>query len=93
MNIRPLFDRIVVRRDDQADMAETGIYIGKSKDDQPNIGTVVRVGEGKRLEDGTFQPMTIKEGDRVIISAGEEITIDNEAFVVIFERDIVGIIT
>lgn len=93
MNIRPLFDRIVIKRDEQSDLAETGIYVGKAKKDEPNIGTVVRVGEGKRLEDGTLQPMTIKEGDRVIISAGEEITIDNETYVIIFERDIVGIIT
>ncbi len=92
MNIRPLLDRIIVKRDDETDMAETGIYIGKSKD-APNMGTVIRVGEGKRLEDGTLQPMTIKEGDKVVISAGEEITIDNETFVIIFEKDIVGIIT
>ena len=92
MGIRPLSNRVAVKKDPKDESSDSGIYLGQDAD-APDVGTVVAVGEGKRLEDGTLQPMVIEVGDRVIISTGEEITVDGEKLFIIFEHDIVGKLT
>jgi len=89
MGIRPLRDRVAVKKDAKEESSDSGIYLGKDAE-APDVGTVVAVGDGKVLEDGTIQPMTIEVGDRVIISTGEEVTVDGEKLVILFEQDIIG---
>ena len=93
--IRPLYDRVVVRRDEVQEVSEGGIHIPGGVDDKPDKGTVVAVGQGKVMDDGTIRPPTVKEGDTVIVSkgTGTEIELDKETLLIVFEQDIVGVIS
>ena len=81
MNIRPLYDRIVVKRiEEQDEKTASGIIIPDSAKEKPQEGEVVAVGKGKRLEDGKVVPLDVKVGDRILFGkySGSEIKLDGE---------------
>lgn len=94
MKIRPLQDRILVRRVEEESKTKGGIIIPDSAKEKPAEGIVVAVGEGKRTEDGKRMAPDIKAGDRVLFAkyAGTEVKIDDEEHLVMREDDVLGII-
>ena len=95
MNVRPLGDKILLKRADPEDKTEAGIYLPESAKDQPKEGKVIAVGEGiLNKETGSYMPFTVKKGDRVIFSsyAGTEVKLEDEEYLILPEDDILGII-
>ena len=96
MNIRPLYDRIVVKRvETEAEKTHGGLYIPDSAKEKPQEGEVVSVGKGKRLEDGKIVPLDVQPGDRILFGkySGTEIKIDGEDFIIMKEDEVLGILT
>jgi chaperonin GroES len=93
-NIRPLHDRVIVRRIEEAEQVRGGIIIPDTAKEKPQEGEVIAVGEGKYKEDGTRQPLDVKAGDRVLFGkySGSEIKIDGEEFLIMREDEILGIL-
>jgi chaperonin GroES len=94
MKIRPLQDRIIVKRVEEEKKTKGGIIIPDSAKEKPMEGEVIAVGTGKILENGKKQPPEVKEGDRVLFSkyAGTDIKIDEVEHLIMKEDDILGII-
>ena len=94
MGIRPLQDRIIVRRIDEEEKTAGGIIIPDSAKEKPQEGKVVAVGKGKVQEDGKLQPLDVKKGNRVLFSkyAGTEVNIEGEEHLIIREDDVLGVI-
>lgn len=94
MSIRPLHDRVVIKRLDEERTSAGGIVIPDSATEKPVRGTVVAVGNGKVLSDGKVQPLAVKAGDTVVFGkyAGTEIKLDGEEVIVMREEDIMGIV-
>jgi len=94
MKIRPLQDRLIVKRVEEEDKTKGGIIIPDSAKEKPMEGKIVAVGTGKVLEDGKKLPLDVKEGDRVLFGkyAGTEIKIEDEEHLIMREDDILGII-
>ena len=94
MKIRPLQDRIIVKRIDEEETTKGGIIIPDSAKEKPQEGKVIAVGKGKILEDGKLQKLDVKKGDRVLFSkySGTEITIEGEEHLIIREDDVLGIV-
>ncbi len=94
MKIRPLQDRIIVKRIDEEETTKGGIIIPDSAKEKPQEGKVIAVGKGKILEDGKLQKLDAKKGDRVLFGkySGTEITIEGEEHLIIREDDVLGII-
>ncbi len=94
MKIKPLQDRVLVKRLEEKEQVKGGIIIPDSAKEKPMEGKVVAVGNGKVKEDGSKQPLELKAGDRVLFGkyAGTEVTIDNEELLIMREDDILGII-
>ena len=94
MKIRPLQDRIIVKRIEEEEKTKGGIIIPDSAKEKPIEGKVIAAGNGKVLEDGKVRPLDIKAGDRVLFSkyAGTEIKIDGEEHLIMREEDILGVI-
>ncbi len=94
MKIRPLQDRVIVRRVEEEEKTKGGIIIPDSAKEKPQEGKIVAVGPGKVADNGEKIPMEVKEGDRVLFSkyAGTEIKIDGEEHLIMREDDILGII-
>jgi chaperonin GroES len=92
LNIKPLHDRVIVRR--RAERERGGIIIPDTATEKSQDGEVLAVGDGKLREDGNRQPMDVKVGDLVVFSkyGGSDITIDGEDFLILKEDDIYGII-
>jgi chaperonin GroES len=95
MNLRPLYDRIVVKRIDEKETTRHGIIIPDSAQEKPQEGEVLATGNGKRLEDGTIVALDVKAGDRVLFGkySGSEIKLDGVEFIIMREDDILGIFT
>ena len=95
MNIRPLHDRVIVRRTEEEKTSPGGIVIPDSATEKPVKGEIVAVGKGKILENGYIRPLDVKEGDQILFGkySGTEITIDGEEMLVMREDDITAIIT
>ena len=93
-NIRPLHDRVIVRRIEEGEQVRGGIIIPDTAKEKPQEGEVVAVGEGKYKEDGTRQSLDVKQGDRVLFGkySGSEIKIDGEELLIMREDEILGII-
>lgn len=94
-NIKPLHDRVIVRRiDDASDKTAGGLYIPDTAKEKPQEGEVIAAGEGKYKEDGTRQVLDVKQGDRVLFGkySGSEIKIDGEELMIMREDEILGII-
>jgi chaperonin GroES len=94
MNIRPLQDRVLIRREEEETKSSGGIILTASAQEKPSQGKVVAVGNGKKLDDGTTQPMDVKVGDKVLFGkfSGSEIKADDEDLLMMREDDIMGII-
>jgi chaperonin GroES len=94
MNIRPLHDRVVVRRMEEERTSAGGIVIPDSATEKPIQGEVLAVGKGKILESGDVRPLDVKVGDRVLFGkySGTEVKVSGEEVVVMREDDIMGVI-
>lgn len=92
--LQPLGDKVVVERDESLDTTAGGIVLPDSAKDKPSRGTIVAVGTGKLLDDGTRGEMQVKVGDRVLFTsyAPETITIDDEEYLLMGESDILAVI-
>jgi chaperonin GroES len=94
-NIKPLHDRVIVRRIEEAGKSAGGIFIpDTAHKDKPQQGEVIAVGEGRVKEDGTRQPLDVRVGDHVVFSkyGGNEVKIDDEELLILKEDDIYGIV-
>lgn len=94
MKIRPLNDRILVKRLEEKEVTKGGIIIPDTAKEKPIEGKVVAVGKGKILENGDVRALDVKEGDKVLFGkyAGTEIKIESEDFLMMREDDVLGII-
>ena len=94
MNIRPLHDRVVVRRREEERTSAGGIVIPDSATEKPIQGEVIAVGKGKVLDNGDIRSLDVKVGDRVLFGkyAGTEVKVSGEEVVVMREDDIMGVV-
>ncbi len=94
MKVRPLHDRIIVKRLEEEEKTKGGIIIPDTAKEKPIEGRVIAVGDGKIKEDGTKIPLDVKKGDRVLFAkyGGTEIEIDGEEHLMMREDDILAII-
>jgi chaperonin GroES len=94
MKIRPLHDRVIVRRMEEERTSPGGIVIPDSATEKPIRGEVIAVGNGKILESGEVRPLDVKVGDRVLFGkySGTEVKVDGEELLVMREEDIMGVI-
>src|SRR5512142_2083433 len=92
--IRPLQDRIIVKRVAEEETTKGGIIIPDTAKEKPIEGKVIAVGNGKVLEDGKVRPLDVKAGDRILFTkyAGTEIKLDGEDRLIIREEDILGVV-
>ena len=92
--IRPLHDRVIVKRCDAETTTTSGIIIPDSAKEKPQEGVVVAAGPGKKREDGALTPLDVKKNDKVLFGkyAGTEIKIDGEEYLMMKEEDILGVI-
>ncbi len=94
MNIRPLHDRVVVRRMEEERTTAGGIVIPDSAAEKPIQGEVIAVGNGKILDNGEKRPLDVKVGDRILFGkySGTEVKLDGNEYLVMREEDIMGVI-
>lgn len=94
MKIRPLQDRVIVKRVEEEEKTKGGIIIPDTAKEKPQEGKVVAVGKGKVSEDGKIIPLDVKVNDRVLFGkySGSEINIDGEEHIIMREEDILGVI-
>jgi len=94
MRIRPLHDRIIVKRTEEEEKTKGGIIIPDTAKEKPAEGKVIAVGEGRIKKDGTKIPLDVKVGDRILFSkyAGTEVKIDGEEHLMMREDDILAVI-
>jgi chaperonin GroES len=95
MKVKPLADRVLVKRVEEEEKTSGGIIIPDTAKEKPIQGKVIAVGKGKVLEDGKVLVMEVKKGDRVLFGkyAGTEVTIDGEEHLIMREEDILGVIS
>jgi chaperonin GroES len=93
MNVRPLHDRVLVKRVDEAEQRIGSIIVPDTAKEKPQQAEVVAVGRGRRADDGKVTPLDVKPGDHVLIGkyAGTEIKIDGEEFLIVREDEILGV--
>lgn len=94
MNIRPLHDRVIVKRMEEERTSPGGIVIPDSATEKPVRGEILAVGNGKKLDDGSVLALDVKVGDKVLFGkyAGTEVKVDGEELLVMREEDIVAVI-
>jgi chaperonin GroES len=94
MNIRPLYDRIVVKRIEEAETTRSGIVIPDSAKEKPQQGEVTAAGRGKRLDDGTVVALDVKVGDRILFGkySGSETKLDGHECIIMREEDVLGVL-
>jgi chaperonin GroES len=94
MNIRPLYDRIVVKRVEEQESTLHGIVIPDSAKEKPQEGEVLAIGRGKRLENGKLVALDVKAGDRILFGkySGNEIKLDGTEYIIMREDDVLGIL-
>ena len=95
MKVKPLGDKLIVKRADPLDKTESGIFLPESAKDKPKTGKVIALGDGNLNKDtGDYLPFTVKKGETVIFSsyAGTEIKIDGSEYLIMTEEDILGIV-
>jgi chaperonin GroES len=94
MKIRPLHDRIIVKRIKEEETTKGGIIIPDTAKEKPSEGKVIAVGNGKLLENGNLQPLEVKKGNKVLFGkyAGTEVKIDGEEHLIMREDDIIAIV-
>jgi len=94
MKLRPLHDRVIVKRIEEEEKTSGGIIIPDTAKEKPQQGKVIAVGKGKILENGKVSPLTVKKGDRILFGkyAGTDIKIDGEEHLIMREDDILAVI-
>jgi len=94
MNLRPMHDRIIVKRLEEEAKTAGGIFIPETAKEKPQRGQVVAVGKGKVTEDGKVLPLDVKKGDNVLFGkyAGTEVKIDGDEYLIMREDDILGVV-
>jgi len=94
MKIRPLYDRIVVKRVEDKEQMQGGLYIPDTAKEKPQEGEVVAVGKGKRLENGTTVPLDVQAGDRILFGkySGSDIKLDGDEYLIMREDEVLGIL-
>ncbi|MEZ4440372.1 MAG: co-chaperone GroES [Polyangiaceae bacterium] len=94
MKIRPLHDRVIVKRVDSEQKTKGGLFIPDTAKEKPIEGTVLAVGNGKILEDGSVRKLEVKAGDRVLFGkySGTEVKVDGEEHLIMREDDILGVV-
>lgn len=94
MKIRPLHDRVIVRRMEEERTTAGGIVIPDSATEKPIQGEVIAVGKGKILENGDIRPLDVKAGDKVLFGkySGTEVKVEGEELLVMREEDIMGVV-
>jgi chaperonin GroES len=94
MEIRPLHDRVIIKREEQQEIVKGGIIIPDTAKEKPQRGVVVAVGQGKRTEDGKLIPPEVKQGDKILFGkyAGTEHKSNDEDLVIMREDDILAIL-
>jgi chaperonin GroES len=95
MNIRPLHDRVLVKRIDEGETMRGGIVIPDTAKEKPQQGEVMGVGDGKLLENGERVPLDVKVGDRILFGkySGSEVKIDGDEYLIVREEEILGVFT
>ncbi len=94
MNIRPLHDRVIVKRVEEETTTASGIVLASSAVEKPSQGIVLAVGAGKPLDNGTVRALEVKVGDKVLFGkyAGQTVKVDGEELLVMREEDIMAIV-
>jgi chaperonin GroES len=94
VTLQPLGDKVVVQREEQEERTAGGIFLPDTAKDKPSRGTIIAVGTGKLLDDGSRGEMQVKKGDRVLFTsyAPETITIDDDEYLLMSESDILAVI-
>ena len=94
MNIRPLYDRIVVKRIEEQESTRNGIIIPDSAKEKPQEGEVLAAGHGKRLENGKLVPLDVKVGDRILFGkySGIDVKLEGTEYIIMREDDVLGIL-
>jgi len=95
MKVRPLHDRVLIKRVEEQETVRGGIIIPDSAKEKPQEGEVVATGTGKRLENGTVIPLEVKDGDRILFGkySGTEIKVDDQDYLILREDEILGILS
>jgi chaperonin GroES len=94
MKIRPLQDRVLVKRIEEEEKTKGGIIIPDTAKEKPQMGEIIAAGKGKKTEDGKVVPLDVKAGNKVLFSkyAGTEVKVDGQELLIMREDDILGII-
>ena len=94
MNVRPLYDRIVVKRIEEQETTHRGIIIPDSAKEKPQEGEVMAIGKGKRRDDGRLVALDVKAGDRILFGkyTGNEIKVDGADYIIMKEDDVLGVL-
>jgi chaperonin GroES len=94
MKLRPLQDRILVKRIEEEEKTAGGIFIPDTAKEKPQMGQIVSVGNGKKTEDGKVIPVDVKAGDKVLFGkyAGTEVKVEGNEYLIMREDDILGVI-
>ncbi len=94
MKLRPLQDRILVKRIEEEAKTAGGIYIPDTAKEKPQMGQIVSVGNGKKTDDGKIIPVDVKAGDQILFGkyAGTEVKVEGEEYIIMREDDILGVI-
>jgi chaperonin GroES len=95
MDIRPLHDRVVVKRVEEGETMQGGLYIPDSAKEKPQQGEVVAVGKGKRSDEGKHMPMDVEVGDRILFGkySGSDIKLDGTEYLIMREDEILGVLS
>lgn len=94
MTVRPLHDRIIIKRVEEKESIKGGIIIPDSAKEKPQEGQVIAVGNGKKTEEGKVIPLDVKAGDRILFGkySGTEIKLDNQEYLILREEEVLGIL-
>lgn len=94
MALKPLADRIVVRRLEAQDKTKSGLILPDSAKEKPQEGKVVSVGTGRQLEDGSIKSLEVKSGDRVLYGkySGTEVVLEGEEYLILREEDVLAVV-
>ena len=94
MTVRPLHDRILIKRIEEKETVKGGIIIPDSAKEKPQEGEVIAVGHGKKTEEGKVIPLDVKAGDRILFGkySGTEIKIEDQEYLILREEDVLGIV-
>jgi chaperonin GroES len=94
MNVRPLHDRLIVRRIEEKETVKGGIIIPDTAKEKPQEGEVIAVGNGKLLENGTKVPLDVKAGDRILFGkySGTDIRIDGQEYLILREDEVLAVV-